>query len=292
MANLSQLVQRAVRVLERFPAKVDLADIASRLRSVGACKGMISLCVRIARVRDPHDQSLRVQDPSNARLQQLHYARLECYQLVLTLFRDLLDGMRRHQTSSGAAITGGLGAVQGQFMAGGMPGNLGIAGIGEPAMASTTHHSSEVPELLPVPVHDSQAYPVLDLLLHHCLEGQPYLSDELFHFCILKWMMECDLPAFRYDSPYLKGFLERHARNQPKLLCSYYQHRGRWAEACDAYMRLARDDGSQSGRPPLSREDRLVLFQSAALCAKMPGSNRREEPILREMQKLRSTPGA
>merc|ERR1712032_1769600 len=156
----------------------------------------------------------------------------------------------------------------------------GIAAINAPSMSSTAHVSTDVPELLPVPVPDAQAYPVLDLLLHHCLEGQPYLSDELFHFCILKWMKEKELPAFRYDSPYLKGFLERHARNQPELLCRYYQHRGRWAEACDAYMRLARDDGAASGRPPLSREDKLVHLQSAALCAKMPGSNRREEPIV------------
>merc|ERR1711920_1215603 len=108
------------------------------------------------------------------------------------------------------------------------------------------------------------------------------------HFCILKWMMQCELPAFKYDSPYLKGFLEKHARDQPELLCRYYQHRGRWAEACDAYMALARAAGGNTGRPALSRDDRLILFQSAVLCAKMPGSNRREEPILREMQRLRA----
>merc|ERR1712087_169963 len=186
--------------------------------------------------------------PSNARVQQLHYARLECYQLILKMFEDLLEGRRRHLATTGAALTGGAPLLMG------VGGYAGINGSGELAAAPGTR-VNEVPELLPIPILDAQADAILDLLLHHCLEGQPYLSDELFHFCILKWMMQCELPVFRYDSPYLKGFLEKHARNQPELLCRYYQHRGRWAEACDAYMRLARDDGAASGRPPLSRED-------------------------------------
>merc|ERR1712217_136097 len=246
-------------------------------------KGMISLCVRIARVRDPHDQCLRVQDPSNARVQQLHYARLECYQLALQLFEELLEGKQRHEASSGAVMSGTSAFQMG------MGGYLTESGKVDVHQAT---NAREVPELLPVPVHDSQAYPVLDLLLNHCLEWQPYLSDEMFHFCILKWMISCKLPAFRYDSPYLKGFLEKHVRDQPQLLCQYYQHRSRWAEACDAYMAVARDPGAKMEDKPLSRDDRLVLLQSAALCAKMPGSNRREEPILREMHKLRSCSAA
>jgi len=143
----------------------------------------------------------------------------------------------------------------------------------------------ELPELLPMPIQGATALKVLDALLHLCLEGQPYLADELFHFCILKWMMQRELPAYRYDSPYLKGFLETQARDQPQLLCRYFQHRGRWAEACDAYMALARTRGIGGG-PELSADERMVLLQSAALCARMPGSNRRVEPVLQAINEL------
>lgn len=46
-------------------------------------EGLVSLCSSVARARDPKDEALRPQDPSNPRIQQLHYARLECYQVGL-----------------------------------------------------------------------------------------------------------------------------------------------------------------------------------------------------------------
>ena len=69
--------------------------------------------------------------------------------------------------------------------------------------------------------------------------GHRYQADELFHFCILKWMMQSGLPPYQYKSPYLKNFLLVHAKDDPELHCRYLQHNGRWAEACDAYLTLA-----------------------------------------------------
>jgi len=264
------VVQRALRCLERHAAKVDLAEASARLRALGACKGLVALCARIARARDPRDESLHVQDPTSARAQQLHYARLECYQVVLEVLEDLLARVRQKQADAGAAVVGLAPALL----------NLGGAAAGAAAPGA---HLAEVPELLPV--SEADAVPLLDAFLRHCLEGKPYLADELFHFCMLKWMLQRGLPVYRYDSPYLRGFLERHARDQPELLCRYFQHRGRWSEACDAYLALVRGSGRPDGQPP-SVEERRVLLQSAALCARMPGSNRQVEPIVRAMQDL------
>jgi len=265
MVRLSHLVQRPLRTLERNAARVDLAEAAARLRAVGACKGLVALCTRMARARDPQDEALRPQDPSSARAQQLHYLRVECYQVVLEIFEDLYMLARQH--------TGDMGLGSGMASS--------SRGLASNAMSAASGVSlNELPELLPMPISPSSAMSYLDALLRLCLEDRVHGADELFHFCILKWMMQRELPVYRYDSPYLKGFLERHAREQPELLCRYFQHRGRWAEACDAYMALVRRSATGAGAQ-ISRRDRLVLLQSAAMCARMPGSNRPVEPILR-----------
>merc|ERR1712136_508523 len=115
---------------------------------------------------------------------------------------------------------------------------------------------AELPELLPMPLDLEKCATVLDMLLRHCLEGKAYLADELFHFCVMKWMMARELPVVRYESPYVRSFLEMHARDQPELLCHYFQQRGHWSEACDAYFALARGG---STRP--ATEDCLVHLQ-------------------------------
>merc|ERR1712046_446919 len=74
--------------LERHASQVDVVEASSRLRAVGACKGLIALCSSVARSRDPRDEAMRPQDPTNPRIQQLHYARLECYQIVLEILED------------------------------------------------------------------------------------------------------------------------------------------------------------------------------------------------------------
>ncbi|CAE8600116.1 unnamed protein product, partial [Polarella glacialis] len=210
LARLSHLTGRALRTLEQHASRVDLTEASSRLRAVGACKGLIALCSSIARARDPRDEALRPQDPAGPRIQQLHYARLECYQIVLEIFEDLLAHARKLGTMQGAS----------------------------PQLPTVGSPPTELPELLPAHVKEADAMPILDALLRHCLEAQQYMADELFHFCVLKWMMQRRLPPYRYDSPYLKNFLETHARDQPELLCRYFQHRGRWAEASDAFVSL------------------------------------------------------
>eukprot|EP00419_Tripos_fusus_P047676 CAMPEP_0172824762 /NCGR_PEP_ID=MMETSP1075-20121228/18217_1 /TAXON_ID=2916 /ORGANISM="Ceratium fusus, Strain PA161109" /LENGTH=1226 /DNA_ID=CAMNT_0013666099 /DNA_START=21 /DNA_END=3697 /DNA_ORIENTATION=- len=253
-AQLSQLVQRALRTLKRHAAKVNLEEVAAQLRMIGAYKGLIGLCAHVARARDPRDESLHFQDPTSSRVQQLHYARLECYQVVLELLDDLLARAQRYNASSGAAVIGMAPALLSGLGKGG-PTSDGMAG-GAPFL--------EVPELLPFPVADADAMRLLDAFLRHCLEGQSFSADELFHFCILKWTLQRELPVYRYNSPYLKGFLERHAKDRPDLLCHYFQHRRRWAEACDAYVALARASGVRSS------QERCVFLQSAAVCAQMP----------------------
>jgi len=279
MARWSHLVQRPLRTLERHAARVDLSEAAGRLRAVGACKGLVALCARIARARDPHDESLRPQDPSSARAQQLHYARLECYQVVLEVLEDLFVLARQCRGDTGLASPAGGGGGAGLgFAAGG-------ALLAQDAAAGGAR-STVLPELLPTPMRATDAATFLDAMLRHCLEDHAHGADELFHFCVLKWMMQRELPAYRYDSPYLRGFLETHARDQPELLCRYFQHRERWAEACDAYMALVRRGGAAAGGPELSRTEKLVLLQCAALCARMPGSCRRAEPILQAISEL------
>eukprot|EP00913_Durusdinium_trenchii_P009265 g8706.t1 len=256
LARLSHLTHRALETLERNAAQVNLMDAAARLRAVGACKGLIALCSSVARARDPKDEALRPQDPSNPRLQQLHYARLECYQVVLGLLEDVCSFARQR---SGSIL---------QSLA-------------------PTERRMELPELLPSHLSDADAMAILDGLLRHCLEGHRYQADELFHFCVLKWMMQCGLPPYQYKSPYLKNFLLVHAKDHPELHCRYLQHNGRWAEACDAYLSLARDAERQDGH-----DDRLLMLQNAALCARMPRSNRRVEPILRMMSETaKQNPG-
>jgi len=161
------------------------------------------------------------------------------------------------------------------------------------SLGSGTKRNADLPELLPAQLKETDAAMILDALLRHCLEGHQYQADELFHFCILKWMMQCGLPPYQYQSPYLKTFLEVHATDQPELLCRYLQHHGRWAEACDAYVSLAKSKSAKVDASELQQEvqgvkDRVVLLQSAALCARMPGSNRRVEPILRMMTEITS----
>ena len=79
----------------------------------------------------------------------------------------------------------------------------------------------DLPELLPSHIQESDATSILDALLRHCLEGRQYQADELFHFCVLKWMMQSGLPPYRYKSPYLKNFLQVHAKDDPEILCRY-----------------------------------------------------------------------
>eukprot|EP00929_Paragymnodinium_shiwhaense_P071086 TRINITY_DN36115_c0_g2_i1.p1 TRINITY_DN36115_c0_g2~~TRINITY_DN36115_c0_g2_i1.p1 ORF type:complete len:1449 (+),score=227.16 TRINITY_DN36115_c0_g2_i1:100-4446(+) len=273
--HLSHLVQRALRAFERHAAKVDIEDVARRLRSVGAFRGLIGLCVRVARARDPRDESVQTMDATSARLQQLHYARLECYQVVLELFEELLAGLQQQQAiAQNSSVLLGVQA----FTAG-----------------SAAGRTLELPELLPIPVPPSEAGVVLDAFLRHCLESRLYLSDELFHFCILKWMLQHNLPLYSYDSPFLANFLETHASDQPELLCRHYQHCGRWREACDAYLALAqggrrvsRSSGAhlEPADEKPSIDEQIVLLQSAALCAQMPGSGRRAEPIQQAMMQL------
>lgn len=274
VVRLSFLVQRALRTLDRHAAKVDLTEVTSRLREAGALKGLIEICTHVARARDPHDEVLRPHDATSARIQELHYKRVECYQVVLEVFEELLARAQSHESLVGP--TAAL-AMRGPRAAGdAVRVNLG---------AIPPEQLGELPELLPMPIQGSNAFRVLDMLLHLCLEGHSYSADELFHYCILKWMMQRDLPAYRFDSPYLKGFLETQARDKPVLLCRYFQHRGRWAEACDAYMALARHR-SIDGVPELSPDERMVHLQSAVLCARMPGSNRRVEPALQAIEEL------
>lgn len=268
MARLIELTQRALRTLERHAGEVSLSEAAVRLKSIGAIKGLVALCQRIARARDPRDESLRPQDLTSARVQQQHYARLECYQEVLAVFGELLARGRLNQALARGAVS-----------------TLQWTGAADPSVRQNV----ELPELLLVPVPEADAMPTLDLLLWHCLESRAYLADEFFHFCILKWMLQSGLPVERYDSPYLKHFLEVHLPEQPETLCRYFQRRGRWSEACDAYMSLAGVSvGSALPAMPGQRSDNdtLVLLHSALLCARMPGSNRAEEPILRAMAEV------
>lgn len=60
-----------------------LSGVSSLNQGFSSPQGLVSLCSSVARARDPKDEALRPQDPSNPRIQQLHYARLECYQVGL-----------------------------------------------------------------------------------------------------------------------------------------------------------------------------------------------------------------
>lgn len=263
--RLCALVQRALRAFERNAQRVDLNEATLKLREVGAYKGVIGLCAKISRVRDPQDVAMRLVDPTDARSQQLQYARLEPFQVMLEVFEELLNRVRQHQ-----ALVGSTPAML----------TLSDDGIGLGGTAAG--NQPDLAELYAVPMNAASALPVLDAMLRHCLEGQNYFADELMHFCILRWMLERGLPLYKYNSVFLRGFLEKHAADQPELLCRYYQHRGQWSDACDAYMTLALGDagvlrGAAQRRP--SPQEQLVLLQKALLCAQMPGSNRRPEPI-------------
>lgn len=293
-ARWSHLVQQPLRTLERHAARVDLAEAAARCKAVGACKGLVALCNRIARARDPQDEALRPQDPSSARAQQLLFARLECYEAVMEVLEGLYALARQFRGDGLMApsllIGGGAPMPQPAALSGGMGSFVGGMQQEQAAFVQGMR-PCELPELLPVPMRVADAATYLDAMLRHCLEDHAHGADELFHFCVFKWMMQRELPVYRYDSPYLKGFLQTHAREQPELLCRYYQHRGRWAEACDAYMALASRGGLALGGQELSRKDKLVLLQSAALCARMPGSCRRVEPILQAIAELSRSGG-
>jgi hypothetical protein len=284
--RLGFLVQRALRTLDRHAAKVDLKDVTMRLRCAGAFKGLVALCIRVAQARDPNDECLRPQDPTSARAQQLHYARLECYQVVLSVLEDIIASSNQQNQALVGPATFLPNGGGGNLLGGGGSATAELTARLAQARPNGAGQLGELPELVGVPVAPADAWLTLDALLRHCLEGQAYLADELFHFCVLKWMMQRGLPVYRYDSPYLKGFLETRTQDQPELLCRYFQHRGQWAEAYDAYMALVR-------RGTVSREEQLVLLQSAALCARMPGSNRRVEPVMNAIEglSLRATEG-
>eukprot|EP00927_Polykrikos_kofoidii_P044247 TRINITY_DN38265_c0_g1_i1.p1 TRINITY_DN38265_c0_g1~~TRINITY_DN38265_c0_g1_i1.p1 ORF type:complete len:1313 (-),score=190.96 TRINITY_DN38265_c0_g1_i1:108-4046(-) len=274
--RISHLVQRALQSLETHASRVDLVDVASRLGAVGAFRGLIGLCVRAAAARDPGNEALRPKDPTSTKAQQLYSARVECYQIILELFEELLAGMRQQQAIAGET-----------------PVFFGVDGAGLGASASEASSKFELPDLLPVPIELSAAAVALDRFLRHCLEGKQCSADELFHFCILKWMMDRSLPVYRYKSKFLSSFLEGHAADKPELLCRYYQQNGDWSRACDAYLALAQGrgggglrGGSSSSAPQLTIDDKIVLLQSAALCAQMPGSGRRAEPIRQAMAEL------
>lgn len=279
--RITHLVQRALQSLEKHAARVDLVEVASRLGAVGAFRGLIGLCVRAAAARDPCDEALRPKDPTSARAQQLYGARVQCYQIILELFEELLAGMRQQQAiAEETPVFFGLDSAA--------PSIPSVGGAVAPSS------DFELPELLPMPIELCAAAVALDRFLRHCLEGHQCSTDELFHFCILKWMMDRGLPVYRYKSKFLSGFLEAHAANKPELLCRYYQQNGDWARACDAYLALAqgRGSGGLHGRASSSSaseptiEEQIVLLQSAALCAQMPGSGRRAEPIRQAMAEL------
>ena len=239
----------------------------------------MALCSSVARARDPKDEAMRPHDASNPRIQQLHYARLECYQVVLGVLDNFLSFARqRPGMQSNFALLQPL------------PDGSSSSNTTSPAVLS------DLPELLPPQIQESDAVSILDALLRHCLEGRQYQADELFHFCVLKWMMQSGLPPYQYKSPYLKNFLQVHAKDDPEMLCKYLQHNGRWAEACDAYLSLARtvDRGSSGssgmgGMASQSGSQQVLLLQKAAMCARMPHSNRRVEPILRMMTDVAAT---
>lgn len=94
-------------------------------------------------------------------------------------------------------------------------------------------------------------------------------------------MVQRGLEVYRYNSPYLKGFLETRAQTEPELLCRFYERRGQWDEACDTYLALGRRIGAHD-----SVEQRLLWLQSALFCAQMPGSNRCVEPIRRALNEF------
>eukprot|EP00930_Biecheleria_cincta_P056234 TRINITY_DN42394_c0_g1_i1.p1 TRINITY_DN42394_c0_g1~~TRINITY_DN42394_c0_g1_i1.p1 ORF type:complete len:1375 (-),score=190.03 TRINITY_DN42394_c0_g1_i1:50-3868(-) len=275
LARLSHLTQQALQILQKHSSQVDLMEVTSRLRSVGAFKGLIALCLSVARCRDPRDEAIRPQDSANPRIQQLHYARLECYQMIIDVLEDFVAFARKR------------GMMLSSWLHSGGPHEVSA---GSPGLVRT-----DLPELIPAQVTEADAIAILSALLRHCLEGREHQADELFHFCVLKWMMQCGLPPYKYNSPYLKKFLETHAQDQPEFLCRYLQHHGRWAEAYDAYLALAKkvhkrhagtDASTNDESMALGIQEQLLLLQNAAICARMQGSNRRVEPILRMMTEL------
>lgn len=165
IVHLSNLVQRALRAFEQHVSRVDLTEVSRRLRAVGACRGLIALCARIARSRDPNDETLRPQDYTSMHVQQLHYSRLECYQVVLEIFEELIVS-----ASTCRGLTAGQDLLHGYVKPLGSTSSMGM-GLGLRV---------ELPELLPVPVAPDDATPVLDALLRYCLESQPQLADEFF----------------------------------------------------------------------------------------------------------------
>lgn len=248
-ARFGQLTRQALQSLEYHAAKVDLNDAASRLRSIGAFKGLVSLALAIARCRDPRDEAVRPQDLADPRFQQVHYARLECYQVVLEMLEALIV-LARQRTSRPTLPS---------------------------SQPSQTPDHEELPELVS---RSTDPMILLDMLLRHCLESQQYRADELFHYCILKWMMQHGFPPYRYNSPFVQTFLETRARDQPELLCQFFQQRGRWSQACDAYISLAKS--------AKDRQEQVLHLQSAVMCAQMPGSNRKVDPIVLMMKELQN----
>ena len=124
---------------------IPIWNYAEALFSETLLQGLISLCSGVARARDPKDESLRPQDPSNPRIQQLHYARLECYQVVLGILDDVLSFARqRGRLQSSLPVNG---------------------------------PQVELPELLPARLSEFDAIPILDGLLRYCLEGEGWICS-------------------------------------------------------------------------------------------------------------------
>merc|ERR1712187_153931 len=114
---------------------------------------------------------------------------MECYQIVLEIFEELLARTRSQP--------GRPGEAHAVFS---MDGGVGRDLVGG-ARAGSALVRAAIPELSPMPDDPGTASAVLDAFLHYCLEDHQFLADELFHFCILKWMAERGLPMYKYDSP-------------------------------------------------------------------------------------------
>ena len=80
-------------------------------------------------------------------------------------------------------------------------------------------------------------------------------------------MLEQDLPVHECDSPFLGPFLE--ASDEPLLRAKSLHHKGYFAQACDAYVGVARQEGVTT------LEERQVILQAALACAQSCGGAQR-----------------
>merc|ERR1719258_213521 len=79
--------------------------------------------------------------------------------------------------------------------------------------------------------------------------------DAYLHQCVFGWMLEQNLPVHECDSPFLGAFLE--GSDQPLLRAKSLHHKGYFAQACDAYVGVAREEGGTT------LEERQVILQAA-----------------------------